>query len=288
MLHRARAERIEPGVDRIILLRQPGEVAHHLRLAKTRQADRALPLEAAEARSATGGGSGRSTPQWPGRILLEDQRLLDLQPAIAADRLGRLGMIGRRARAHRLAPIAHRSTSRSPASSRSISSSVVSLGRRDQQQIGQLGAARIEPADRHAGEDASLGQRVDDRRRRDAAGARANSLKKAAIDELHARDRASRSASATAAAWLRRASRVKPGLAEQRQVDREGQRAQAGIGADVARRLLAADMLLAGRQGQHPAAPPLGIDRLADQPPGHLPDEFVAAWRTARHRGRRN
>ncbi len=60
-------------------------------------------------------------------------------------------------------------------------------------------------------------------------------------------------------------------------MDREGEGAQPGIGADVARRLLAADMLLAGRQGQHPAAPALGIDRLADQTSGHLPDEFLAA-----------
>ena len=43
-------------------------------------------------------------------------------------------------------------------------------------------------------------------------------------------------------------------LAEQRHVDREGERAEPGIGADVRRRLLAADVLLAGRQRQHEAA----------------------------------
>ena len=71
-------------------------------------------------------------------------------------------------------------------------------------------------------------------------------------------------------------------------MDRKGQRAETGIGADVARRLLAADVLLAGRQGQCPAAPSIGIDGLADQPSGHLAHEFLAASRTARHRGRRN
>ena len=36
-------------------------------------------------------------------------------------------------------------------------------------------------------------------------------------------------------------------------------------------------MLLARRQGQHPAAPSLGIGGLADEPPRHLPHEFLAA-----------
>ncbi len=53
-------------------------------------------------------------------------------------------------------------------------------------------------------------------------------------------------------------------------MDRERQRAEAGIGADVARRLLAANMLLARRQRQHEAAPPLGVDRLAGEPSRHL------------------
>ena len=68
----------------------------------------------------------------------------------------------------------------------------------------------------------------------------------------------------------------KPALAEQRHMDGEGERAQAGIGADVARRLLAADVLLARRQRQHEAAPPLVVDGLAGEPPRHLPHIFVA------------
>ena len=47
VLHRARAERVEAAVDRVILLRQAGEMAHHLRLAEAGQADRRLAVEAA-------------------------------------------------------------------------------------------------------------------------------------------------------------------------------------------------------------------------------------------------
>src|SRR6266481_4424205 len=96
--------------------------------------------------------------------------------------------------------------------------------------------------------------------------------------------RTPRLASASTTGVAARGSRVvdpgeprQPGFAEQRQVDREAERAQPRIGADVARRLLAPDVLLAGREGQHPAPPALGVEGLADQPPGHLPDEFLAA-----------
>ena len=46
VLHRARAERVEPAVDRVVLLRQPREMAHDLRLAEPRQADRRLAVRA--------------------------------------------------------------------------------------------------------------------------------------------------------------------------------------------------------------------------------------------------
>ena len=45
VLHRARAERVETAVDRIILLRKPREMPHYLRLAEPRQSDRAAPFE---------------------------------------------------------------------------------------------------------------------------------------------------------------------------------------------------------------------------------------------------
>src|ERR1700709_879189 len=52
---------------------------------------------------------------------------------------------------------------------------------------------------------------------------------------------------------------------------REGERAEARVGADVRRRLLAADMLLACRERQHKAALAVGIHGLADQAARHLP-----------------
>ena len=65
-------------------------------------------------------------------------------------------------------------------------------------------------------------------------------------------------------------------LAEQRHMDRERQRAEAGIGADVARRFLAAEVLLARREREDEAAPALGIDGLSAQAAGHLPHELLA------------
>ena len=49
VLHRARAQRIEPAVDRVILARQPHVVAHRLGLGEAGQSDSASPLEATEA-----------------------------------------------------------------------------------------------------------------------------------------------------------------------------------------------------------------------------------------------
>ena len=61
-----------------------------------------------------------------------------------------------------------------------------------------------------------------------------------------------------------------PHLAQQGEVYGEGQGAQAGVGADVAGRLLPADVLLAGRQGQHEAPAPVHVGGFADQAPRHL------------------
>src|SRR3546814_1214673 len=70
---------------------------------------------------------------------------------------------------------------------------------------------------------------------------------------------------------------AQPGFTEQGHVDAESQRAKPGIGADIARRLLAADMLLARRERQHKAALAVGIDRLAAQASRHLADIFGLA-----------
>ena len=87
VLHGAGAERIEPGVDRVVLLGEPHIVAHRLRLGQAGQVDRRLPGMLAEARLRL----GRLRQVDAGHIVpagLEDQRLLDLQAAIAGEGLG--------------------------------------------------------------------------------------------------------------------------------------------------------------------------------------------------------
>src|SRR6516162_11782432 len=57
----------------------------------------------------------------------------------------------------------------------------------------------------------------------------------------------------------------------------KSERTESRIGADVAGSPLAPDVLLAGRQGQHPAAPVVGVDGLASETSWHLADELVPA-----------
>src|SRR5262249_21173931 len=87
VLHRAGAKRIEPRVDGIVFLRKPRVVAHDLRFRESRQTDGALALEAAEAALRLR-RFRQIDARAAGRILLEDQRLLDLQAAVAAEGAG--------------------------------------------------------------------------------------------------------------------------------------------------------------------------------------------------------
>ena len=113
VLHGAGAEREQPGVDAEVLLGEAHVVAHGLGLAEARQADRRLALECAEAR-----GEFRGLRQVDARGVraadLEDQRLLDGEPAVAAEGLAACGL--RRARPRRPSlSVQHGSTSRRPA-----------------------------------------------------------------------------------------------------------------------------------------------------------------------------
>ena len=84
VLHGARAQRKDPGIDAVVLLAEPHVVAHGLRLAEAGQPDRLGALELAEARREL----RRLLQIDAGRIGapdLEDQRLLDGEPAIAAE-----------------------------------------------------------------------------------------------------------------------------------------------------------------------------------------------------------
>ena len=84
MLHRARAERKEAEIDRVILAAEAGIMPHRLRLGQAGQADRRTAREPAEAI-----GSGDGFRQVDARAIraadLEDQRLLQHQRAIAGE-----------------------------------------------------------------------------------------------------------------------------------------------------------------------------------------------------------
>ena len=104
MLHRAGAERVDPGVDRIIHARQPDVVADRLRLGQPRQADRRDARMFAEP---IGEGLRRVDVD-PGRIqppALEDQRLLHFEGAIAGE--GPAGDRRRFARLRRASLLVH-------------------------------------------------------------------------------------------------------------------------------------------------------------------------------------
>ncbi len=84
MLHGARAEREDAGVDGVVFLRKAHIVADRLRLRKARQADRLAPLQAAQPRL----GLLRFVeidPARLGRADFEDQRLLNRKAAVARE-----------------------------------------------------------------------------------------------------------------------------------------------------------------------------------------------------------
>ena len=108
-----------------------------------------------------------------------------------------------------------------------------------------------------------------------------NSLKKRVVEHRHALDLGERLGERHGVGVVDAGEAPQAGFAQQRHVDGEGQHAQAGVGADVGGRLLAADVLLARRQGQHEAAPAFLVDGLAAQAPGHLPHVFLACGEQA-------
>ena len=101
-----------------------------------------------------------------------------------------------------------------------------------------------------------------------------NSLKNVLLRTSTPFTAASSSASFTAFAWLMRARRFRPASPSSVMWIVKASAAQPRIGADVRRRLVAADMLLAGRQRQHEAAVAVRVHRLAAEAARHLADIF--------------
>src|SRR6185312_15322369 len=206
VLHGARPQRIEPGVDGVVLLRQPGEMAHHLRLAEPRQPDPPTPAQAAEPV-----GNRRRLGQVDAAaarlVALEKQRLLDLEAAVAPDRPGD-GCLAAEG-AERLAPLAHRSTSprlRAKAAmsasvlvsvAATISSSAISL------RLGQKRLAGTPASTPRCASASTTGAAGRGRRK-------VSSLKKVSLSSVTPGSDASRSARIAAWAWLISAKRVKP------------------------------------------------------------------------------
>src|SRR5437660_12219192 len=98
-------------------------MAHDLRLAEPGEADRSFAVEPAEPRLDRG-RFRQIDATITRRILLEQQLLLDLQAATAADRV-HCGRVARRGMAAQgLAPFVHHSASATPDANRSMSSAV--------------------------------------------------------------------------------------------------------------------------------------------------------------------
>ena len=67
-----------------------------------------------------------------------------------------------------------------------------------------------------------------------------------------------------------------PLFAHGRHVDAGGEGVEGDVGADIARRALAADVLFAGAQGHDEGALAVGVGGLADEAARHLPDMLLA------------
>src|SRR5690606_20726242 len=79
------------------------------------------------------------------------------------------------------------------------------------------------------------------------------------------------------AAQAELADLLEAAAAEHRRPDREGERDEAVVRADVGGRALAADVLLPGAEREHEAAPPVLIHRLPAEPARHLADVVLLA-----------
>ncbi len=141
--------------------------------------------------------------------------------------------------------------------------------------FGKLGPVGPEPVRRHAREHALGGERIDHRRGRTRQTDR-ELVEETVVDDPHPGHTLEALGERDGGGMVERRQAREPDLAQKRQMRGKAQRAQARIGADVARRLLAADVLLACRERQHIAAPSLGIVGLAHEPARHLAHMRVA------------
>ena len=97
------------------------------------------------------------------------------------------------------------------------------------------------------------------------------------VQQLHPRDRGEPLARVGGAPDQQLAQLAEALAAEPGEVDRRRQRVQRLRGADVVGRLLAADVLLAGLQGEDEAAAAVDVVGFAGDPPRHPADQLLRA-----------
>ena len=244
VLHRARAERVEAGVDPEVALRELGEVADELELVHLGKSRRL------------------GAPQLLGNLrrgqalVARDRRRTAPALRLLVDELHR-GHLGE----HLDEPVDLRR--------RAL------LGDGDEQHVVH---ALVVAADRVPGMDAALARRLHDVARipSDANGTLLeccliwkHQLEPGTLQQLLLRVGRERE---TGLPQLAQTLRTEP-----REVDEPSERQERLVRRDVRRRLLAADVLLARLQGEDIAALARGVQRLADDPSGHPPDEVRPA-----------
>ena len=242
VLHRARAQRIEAAVDRVVELREADEVADDFGLGQLGQAGRRrAQLRRGNAGQRVGRRMGHLGLAWPGR---ESSASVGCSSGADGQALpAARGPAGRLRRALTVPHLGGEGARRK----RSISSSVVTSVAQTSSASRRTGSSGYQPA---SGRPASTPRSS---RRRWTAGASAtrtaNSLRYGALWTRGAPAAASAASSLRAWAAPSAATSRSPCGPERRDVDRRGEGAQRLVGADVAGRLVAPDVLLARAQG---------------------------------------
>ena len=269
VLHRARPERVGAEVDRELPVLEPGEVRHQVALGHLGQRDRLVaPMPRGPARERRPG-----TPvvrSWqPGRPGSESSKSVGSASAPEQRRARRAARPAAAA-----GPPSDRS-SRTALASRAHEGVDLGLGpplgHRDEEAVRRrrpraTGHRRRRPVgDGHPAEKALVDEPVD--RDLGRIGRRtANSRKDRAVRRRSTPPRPA-AAPGSSACPGRSAGPPRPARRPQpAELDGRGDRHQGLVRADVRRRLLAADVLLARPQRRHVARRALDVDRLADEP----------------------
>ena len=276
VLHRARAERIEVRRCREVELRQSRDSGAAPPARRPRESLEIVTQTGSD--RAASAPAGTSTTATARARLLEDERLAALA-RIVGD--------------HRPPPTTRRCCAVSlPLATAEINASTsarrVALGHRDQELAAPAGirAGQRRRCARPAPRPAPRTRRTSPRR---AGSSIMNSLKNGAEKTRGAAaSAASRSAASFARACVLRRKRAQTAAAGQAEEDGDRERGEPLVRADVRRRLLAADVLLASRQCQHVSPRrPASSTVSPDQTARHLPQVRRTRREQARRRGRR-